>query len=82
MAITGQHVTGFLVGAGATAAGLYAYKKNQAQINAFLRSQGIPIPMTESKDPSSMSLEELVKEKERLEDLIAEREMAASPATE
>jgi len=75
MAITSQHVTGFVVGLGAAGLGFYLYKKNQKEIDEFLRSQGITLPISPESDFSVMSLEELVAEKERLEDLIAEREM-------
>jgi hypothetical protein len=68
-------MTGFLVGVGATAVSLYLYKKNQPQIDDFLRRQGIELPSLDGKDPGAMSLEDLVAEKERLEDVIAEREM-------
>jgi hypothetical protein len=77
MAINSQHVTGFVVGLGASALGFYLYKQNQARVDEWLRQQGIQVPTTGGKDPASMSLEELVTEKERLEDLIAEREAAA-----
>jgi tRNA A-37 threonylcarbamoyl transferase component Bud32 len=62
---------------GAAAAGFYLYKRNQARVDAWLRQQGINVPTAASKDPATMSLEDLVLEKERLEDVIAEREMAA-----
>ena len=78
MALSGQHVTGFFIGLGAAAAGFYLYKKNQSRIDDFLRRQGINIPERGSKDATAMTLEELVREKERLEDLIAEREVAAA----
>lgn len=70
-----QHVTGFVIGLGAAGLGYYLYKKNQDQVDTFLKSQGIELPTGNDKDPESMSLEELVGEKERLEDIIAEREM-------
>ena len=76
MNITSQHVTGFFVGVGAAAVGYYIYKNNQAKIDDFLRRQGIQIPERTMRDPVSLSLEELVSEKERLEDVIAERELA------
>lgn len=76
MAITSQHVTGFAIGLGVAGLGFYVYKKNQPQIDDFLRKQGIQLPDRGSQDYSAMTLEELVSEKERLEDLIAEREMA------
>ena len=83
MAITSQHVTGFVFGLGASALTYYAYKKNQGRIDEFLRKQGINLPIAEGqRDFSTLSLEDLVGEKERLEDLIAEREHAgkAEPA--
>jgi hypothetical protein len=86
MAINSDHVTGFVVGLGASALGLYLYKQNQGRVDDWLRQQGINLPQTSTKDGKAMSLEELTREKERLEDLIAEREMqvkeqaAAEPA--
>jgi hypothetical protein len=77
MALSSQHVTGFFVGLGAAALGFYMYKRNQDQIDQFLRERGIKIPGGSRRDPASMNLEDLVAEKERLEDIIAEREMAA-----
>ena len=76
--ITTQHVTGFAVGLGVAAAGFYLYKKNQHQIDAWLRQQGIAVPTDAGRDYGPMTLEELVREKEQLEDLIAEREHAAA----
>ena len=75
MNLTSQHLTGFVVGVGAAAAGYYLYKKNQTQIDDFLRRQGIQMPESSSKDYSRLTLEELVTEKEHLEDMIAEREL-------
>ena len=80
MNITSQHVTGFFVGVGSAAVGYYFYKNNQAKVDDFLRRQGIQIPERSIHDPATLSLEELVVEKERLEDLIAEREMAEKDA--
>ena len=83
MTINSEHVTGFIAGLGVAALGFYLYKKNEGQIDQWLRSQSInfPFPGSKAKDQSATSLEELLREKERLEDLIAEREMAAkSPA--
>ncbi len=75
--VTSQHVTGFVVGLGVSALGFYLYKKNQPQVDDFLRRQGIPLPAQGVKDEGAMTLEELVAEKEHLEDLIAEREILA-----
>ena len=75
MALNSQHVTGFVVGLGAAGLGFYVYKKNQKQIDAFLKSQGINLPNIVETDFTELTLEELVAEKERLEDLIAERDV-------
>jgi hypothetical protein len=72
--LTRDHFIGFLTGLGVSALGFYLYKKNQAAVDEFLRSRGIQIPGSEF-DTATMSLEELVREKERFEDLIAEREL-------
>jgi hypothetical protein len=77
MPVTSQHVTGFVVGLGVAAAGFYFYKMNQKQVDAWLESQGVHLPGASTSDYSSMTLEELVRQKETLEDLIAEREYAA-----
>jgi len=82
MAIRGEHIAGFVVGLGSAALGFYLYKKNQADVDAWLRSQGIQVPESSRKEPSSMTVEELMTEKERLEDIIAEREAAASEEEE
>lgn len=82
MAVNADHLTGFIVGAGATALGYYLYKKNQNKIDAFLKQYGIDINSSSDNDWSSLSMEELVTEKERLEDLIAERELAAKQEPE
>jgi len=74
--ISRDHLTGFVVGLGAAGLGFYLYKKNQPKVDAWLRQQGINVPNGSSKETASMSLEELVSEKERLEDAIAERETA------
>jgi len=76
MPINSNHVTGFVVGLGIAAAGFYAYKKNQVEVDDWLRRQGVQLPAAGVKDVTAMSLEELVTEKERLEDIIAEKEMA------
>jgi hypothetical protein len=82
MAITTNHVTGFMVGLGVAAAGFYMYRRNQTQVDAWLRSQGINVGVGVDRDPQGMSLEDLVAEKEQLEDIIAEREMATQETGE
>jgi hypothetical protein len=83
MNITSEHVTGLIVGVGVAALGFYLYKKNEAEIDQWLRSQSINLPFagSQAKDQSGMSVEELLREKERLEDLIAEREAAEKSQT-
>ena len=75
MAITTDHLVGLAVGVGTAAAAYYLYKKNQSRVDEWLRQQGVNLPAGSGKDHAAMNLEELVREKERLEDLIAEREM-------
>jgi hypothetical protein len=77
MPLTRQHLTGFAIGIGAAGLGFFLYKRYQGKVDDFLRKQGINIPQHGSGDFSNMSLEELVTEKERLEDLIAELELAS-----
>lgn len=77
MQIRNEHITGFVIGLGAAAAGFYFYKKNQPEVDAFLKKHGIDLPAGGGVDAAAMTLEQLVAEKERLEDIIAEREYAA-----
>lgn len=81
MGINTDHVTGLAVGIGAAALGLYLYKKNQRTVDKWLRAQGINVPQDNGQNAASMSLEELMREKEQLEDLIAEREIATNEGT-
>jgi len=81
MGINTDHVTGLAVGLGTAALGLYLYKKSQRKVDEWLRSQGINVPQDNGKNVASMSLEELMREKEQLEDLIAEGEMGANEST-
>ena len=82
MAITSDHMTGFVLGLGSAAALFYAYRKNQSQVDEWLRQQGISLPALGTEDPSDWTLEQLIREKERLEDLIAEREVSGESAVE
>ena len=82
MAVSSDHVTGFAVGLGAAALGFYMYKKNQATVDAWLRQQGFHLPQSNGHDSGTMTLEELMREKERLEDIIAEREMTEAHPTD
>ena len=80
MAISSQHVTGFVAGLGVSALSFYLYKKNQAKLDQFLNDHGIQVSSVMARDPEAMSLKELVKAKEDLEDMIAEREHEESQA--
>lgn len=82
MTIQSQHITGFAVGVGAAAVGFYLYKQNQQKVDTFLRQHGIDMPAVGTVDIDGLSLEQLVSEKERLEDIIAEREYAARQAAQ
>ena len=73
--INKDHIKGALVGVGVCAAGYYLYKKNQNQVNNFLKEQGINVPTNNHKDYKNMSIEELMETKELIEDLIAEKEI-------
>ncbi|AEB76291.1 hypothetical protein [Clostridium botulinum] len=70
-----DHVKGILIGVGVCAVGYYVYKKNQSQVDSFLKKQGINISNSASKNYNNMSLEELMETKELIEDIIAEKEM-------
>ena len=65
---------GLLVGVGVSAVGLYLYKANEEKVDDFLRAQGIPIAQPGKKNYANYSVEELMRTKEDIEDLIAERE--------
>ncbi len=82
MPITKDHILGVAVGVGVAAAGFYFYKKNQDKIDDLLRAHGMDIPVNENKPLRDMSVEELAMFKEQIEDMIAERELAAKDAAE
>lgn len=80
--INKDHITGALVGVGICAAGYYVYRKNQSKVDDFLRKQGINVSSESGKDYASMSLEELMENKETIEDFIAERELALNASAQ
>ena len=71
---------GILIGVGISAVGFYAYKKNEDRVDAFLRRHGMDIKPRVA-DYETMSVEELMRTKETLEDLIAEKEMQEQSVT-
>lgn len=75
--ITREHLYGFLAGVAAAGVGFYFYKKNEAEVDAFLAGKGVNLPGATQAPLGGGSLQELVSQKERLEDLIAEREAGA-----
>ena len=78
---TGNSVwKGILIGVGVSAVGFYAYKKNEDKVDAFLRRRGMDIKQ-HGADYETMSVEELMRTKETIEDLIAEKEMQEQSVT-
>jgi hypothetical protein len=77
MGVNNDHLTGFAVGLGAAALGFYLYKRNQQHVDHWLQAQGINLPQAGTQNEAAMSVEDLTRQKEHLEDLIAEREMQA-----
>ena len=75
-----EHLVGAAVGVGTVAVGYYLYKKNQSKVDSFLRKQGINIKTSSQAIYDNMDLEELMTTKERLEDLIAEKELSTNTA--
>ncbi len=71
---------GILIGVGVSAVGFYAYKKNEDRVDGFLRRHGMDIRQ-HGADYETMSVEELMRTKETIEDLIAEKEMQEQSVT-
>ena len=66
-------VKGIAIGVGASALGFCLYKANEEKVDAFLRRHGINVK-TPSAGFDTMSVEDLMRAKENIEDLIAEKE--------
>ena len=79
--VNNDHFMGVAVGVGACAVGYYLYKKNEEQVDSFLKKQGINMPASTTKNYNAMSIEELMETKELIEDLIAEKEVAITSET-
>ena len=73
-------VKGVLIGVGVSAVGFYAYKHNEEKVDDFMRRHGVKV-----KSPAAgfetMSVEDLMRTKETIEDLIAEKEMQDQSVT-
>jgi hypothetical protein len=84
MGINSDHIIGFLLGLGGAALGHHFYKKNKATVDAFLKEITPRTPLEEPAPAeafTSLSMEELMLMKERLEDMIAEREATEEEPT-
>ena len=66
---------GILIGVGASAAAFYLYKRHEDKVDSFLRDQGFDVGCGCNGELDELSIEELMHVKEKVEDLIAEKEM-------
>lgn len=71
---------GILIGVGVSAVAFYAYKKNEAKVDSFMRNHGINVKIP-TPDFKTMSVDDLMRTKENIEDLIAEKEMQEQSVT-
>lgn len=73
-------VKGILIGVGASVVGFCVYKHNEEKVDNFLRRHGVKV-----KSPAvgfeTMSVEDLMRTKETIEDLIAEKELQDQSVT-
>ena len=73
-------VKGILIGVGVSVVGFCAYKHNEDKVDDFLRRHGVNV-----KSPAAgfetMSVEDLMRTKETIEDLIAEKELQEQSVT-
>ena len=73
-------VKGILIGVGVSAIGFYAYKQNEEKVDNFLRNHGMKVK-TPTAGFETMSVEDLMRTKESIEDLIAEKEQQEQSVT-
>ena len=73
-------VKGVLIGVGVSAVGFYAYKHNEEKVDNFMRRHGMNVK-TPAAGFETMSVENLMRTKETIEDLIAEKEMQEQSVT-
>lgn len=73
-------VKGILIGIGASVVGFCVYKHSEEKVDNFLRRHGVKV-----KSPAAgfetMSVEDLMRTKETIEDLIAEKELQDQSVT-
>ena len=73
-------VKGILIGVGVSAVAFYAYKHNEEKVDNFMRRHGVKVK-SHSASYETMSIEDLMRTKETIEDLIAEKEMQDQSVT-
>ena len=73
-------VKGVLIGVGVSAVGFYAYKHNEEKVDNFMRRHGMNVK-TPAAGFETMSVEDPMRTKETIEDLIAEKEMQEQSVT-
>ena len=73
-------VKGILIGVGVSAVGFYAYKRNEEKVDNFMRRHGVKVK-TPTAGFETMAIEDLMRTKESIEDLIAEKELQEQSVT-
>lgn len=73
-------VKGILIGVGASVVGFCVYKHNEEKVDNFLRRHGVKVKST-AAGFETMSVEDLMRTKETIEDLIAEKELQDQSVT-
>lgn len=73
-------VKGVLIGVGASLVGFAVYKHNEEKVDAFLNRHGLKVK-TPTAGFETMSVEDLMRTKETIEDLIAEKELQEQSVT-
>ena len=73
-------VKGVLIGGGASLVGFAVYKHNEEKVDAFLNRHGVKVK-TPTAGFETMSVEDLMRTKETIEDLIAEKELQEQSVT-
>ena len=73
-------VKGILIGVGVSVVGFCAYKHNEEKVDDFLRRHGVKV-QSSAAGFETMSVEDLMRTKETIEDLIAEKEMQDQSVT-
>ena len=73
-------VKGILIGVGVSVVGFCAYKHNEEKVDNFMRRHGVKVN-TPAAGFETMSVEDLMRTKESIEDLIAEKEMQEQSVT-